>query len=121
MSYFAVRAISGSCQNVVCAWISPCRDSGSLQTLSETLLVGMEIVLRIERISKETANDKSQSVYSKKRSTLMPVCRALRDEKKRAAQEDPRWVGAETKDRMDRAGGGVDRCNEETVLDYQRH
>ena len=85
MSYFALRAISGSCQNVVCAWISPCRDSGSLQTLSETLLVGMEIVLRIERISKETANDKSQSVYSKKRSTLMPVCRALRDEKKRAA------------------------------------
>ena len=53
----------------------------------------MEIVLRIERISKETANDKSQSVYSKKRSTLMPVCRALRDEKKRAAQEDPRRVG----------------------------
>jgi len=31
------------------------------------------------------------------------------------------WVGLETKDRMDRAGGGVDRCNEATVLDYQRH
>ena len=30
-------------------------------------------------------------------------------------------VGAETKDRMDRTGAGVDRCNEETVLDYQRH
>lgn len=50
-------------------------------------------MLRIERISKETANDKSQSLYSKKRSTLIPVCRALRDERKRAAQEDPRGVG----------------------------
>ena len=30
-------------------------------------------------------------------------------------------MGLETKDRMDRAGGGVDRCNEATVLDYQRH
>ena len=92
MSYSILSAISGSCQNVVCAWISPCRDSGSLQTLSETLLVGMEIVLKIERISKETANDKISLFIAKKRSTLIPVCRALRDERKRAAQENPRCV-----------------------------